>query len=253
MNERNNLPKVSAPAVSAEGRRDLIARVDAEARMLEAQMAGCEHSLHGTAIGCPYCQRDLRQSYLLRDVLAALARPEPATADDERIRMAADKMALSIATTIAAVRCDSSCPTLSREQWTITLIGFVAQLLPVAAPPAGRPALTPSCGDVFLDLGFSPDEAAELRRQSDAKIAKVGGPAPASGGEVPQGAEYICPDCYHPFDRCSHCGGEDWQPIRALIAKWSDDNLYWIRKCDAVAELEALLPAPGVAVTREEL
>lgn len=46
---------------------DLAPQLTAEAAALNALVATCEHDLHTTALGCPYCRRDTRQRDLLRD------------------------------------------------------------------------------------------------------------------------------------------------------------------------------------------
>lgn len=55
----------------------LIERLEAEAAAIDALVAICEHPLHQSPVGCPYCKRDVRQAGLFRDAALRL-RAQPA-------------------------------------------------------------------------------------------------------------------------------------------------------------------------------
>ena len=73
---------MSDTRAQAEDRRAQIqARLEGEWRGMDAQVATCQHTLHQSPLGCPYCQRDERLMDLLlaaRTELLRLSRVEQA-------------------------------------------------------------------------------------------------------------------------------------------------------------------------------
>ncbi len=71
------------PSADAARIREIREQLTGKAAALDAQVATCDHFLHKSPIGCPYCKRDTQNRVLLLAAADALARSEQARQDLE--------------------------------------------------------------------------------------------------------------------------------------------------------------------------